>query len=98
MNAYIKLSTMEYPRYEGDIRLEYPEILETQTGDTFPCPADYVPVTALPYPNIDPSVQTAYQIFPQQIDGKWTMVWEVRDITEAELQQKAKDRMSFPQM
>lgn len=42
--AYIKLATLEYPLHEGNIRLEHPEILESQTGDTFPCPPTYAKV------------------------------------------------------
>jgi hypothetical protein len=41
MIAYIRLSNLEHPLHEGDIRLEHPEITEDQTGDTFPCPPTY---------------------------------------------------------
>ena len=41
MLAFIRLSNLEYPLHEGDIRLEHPEITEDQTGDTFPCPSTF---------------------------------------------------------
>lgn len=85
MNAYIKLSTLEYPRYEGDIRLEYPEILESQTGETFVCPDTYEVVEATERPTYDGKTQIAYELPPQKIDGVWKMVWDVRNYTEDEL-------------
>lgn len=85
MSTYLKLSTMEYPRFEGDIRLEYPEITEDQTGDTFPCPDDYVVVQEVPCPTFDGATQVAIQQMPQQIDGVWTMVWEIKTYTQEEL-------------
>jgi hypothetical protein len=39
--TYIKLATKEYPRYEGDIRLDHPDIPEGLTGATFPVPDTY---------------------------------------------------------
>lgn len=85
MSTYLKLSTMEYPRFEGDIRLDYPEITEDQTGDTFPCPADYVVVTEVPCPAFDGATQAAIQLMPQQIDGVWTMVWEIKNYTQDQI-------------
>lgn len=86
MSAYIKLSTLEYPRHEGDIRLEHPEILESQTGDTFPCPDTYALVVTTERPTINPETQLAYEMQPTQVNGIWTMVWAVRDLTSEELQ------------
>tara|TARA_R110000868_G_scaffold308447_3_gene569953 strand:+ start:1674 stop:1979 length:306 start_codon:yes stop_codon:yes gene_type:complete len=85
MSAYIKLSTLEYPRHEGDIRLEHPEILESQTGDTFPCPDTYQLVQWVDAPTITEH-QQAYEIAPIQQDGVWIMRWEVRDLTAAEIE------------
>ena len=85
MSAYIKLSTLEYPRYEGDIRLEHPEILESQTGDTFPCPDTYAPVQWVDAPEYNAETQTAYELAPINNGGVWSMVWAVRDFTQAEL-------------
>jgi hypothetical protein len=84
MTAYIKLLTGEYPRHEGDIRLEHPEILESQTGDTFPCPETYAKVQWVDSPNVKPYVQTAYELPPTKVNGEWTMVWGVRDLTDKE--------------
>jgi hypothetical protein len=85
MSAYIKLSTLEYPRHEGDIRLEHPEILESQTGDTFPCPDTYQLVQWVDMPTIT-EYQQAYEIAPIQQNGVWIMRWEVRDLTLQEIE------------
>lgn len=86
MISYIKLSTLEFPRHEGDIRLEHPEILESQTGDTFPCPSTYAPVSYVESPEIGDN-QTLEQ--PQAIQdesGNWILSWPVRDLTSEEIQ------------
>jgi hypothetical protein len=89
MIFYIKLATFEYPRYEGDIRLEHPEILESQTGDTFPCPDTYAPVVYEDQPDIDLTVQTMELSAPSQNSaGEWTATWVVRDLTPEELAQQ----------
>jgi len=88
MSAYIKLATLEYPRYEGDIRLEYREILESQTGDTFPCPDTYAPVQWVDEPSYNIKTQLAYELAPVNNNGTWFMVWAVRDLTQEELDAK----------
>ena len=89
MSTYIKLSTLEYPRHEGDIRLEHPEITEDQTWPNFPCPPTYALVQDVPIPeNQDPD-KTVQEVMPIQIDGVWTRQFIVRDLTEEEI--KARD-------
>lgn len=90
MTAYIRLSTLEYPRHEGDIRLENPEILETQTGATFPCPDTYVLVTPIDTPEYNRETQTFEELSPTQIDGVWTQQFLVRDMTAEELDTRAR--------
>jgi hypothetical protein len=82
---YIKLKTLEYPRHEGDIRLEHPEITENQTGDTFPCPNTYAKVTWTDPPEFDKNTQAISEDNPVQIDGVWTMRWLIRNLTEQEI-------------
>jgi hypothetical protein len=85
MTAYMKLSTSEYPLHEGDIRLEYPEITEDQTGETFPCPDTYVPVVYVEPPQYDVATQIVREISPTNIDGIWYTAWEIHTLTEEEL-------------
>lgn len=86
MSAYIKLSTLEYPRYEGDIRLEHPEIREDQTWPDFPCPDTYALVTPVEIPEFNRKTQCIEEQTPIQIDGVWTQQYLVRELNEEELQ------------
>lgn len=83
MSAYIKLSTLEYPRYQGDIRLEHPTI-----GQEFICPETYAPVEVAAAPEFDYATQTAYELSPVNTNGVWSMAWAVRDLTAQELEDR----------
>lgn len=84
---YIKLSTLEFPRYEGDIRLEHPEISEEQTGPTFPCPDTYAPVIEVQPPPFDHKTQVCESSQPiQDESGNWKMNWIIRDATPEEIE------------
>jgi len=85
MSAYIKLATLEYPRHEGDIRLDHPEILESQTGDTFPCPETYALVVPTQRPTFDFATFKCIEGAPMQTDGVWQMTWVVVPLTQEEL-------------
>jgi len=89
MTAYIKLSTLEYPLHEGDIRLEHPEIREDQTWPDFPCPDTYALVTPVALPEWDQATQTFEELPPKQVDGVWTQQFLVRDLTADEIQARA---------
>jgi len=84
MSVYIKLATLEYPRHEGDIRLEHPEILESQTGDTFPCPPTYAVVARVDVPEYDPASKVLYELPPVQTESGWVQVWAFRELTDEE--------------
>jgi|APGre2960657373_1045057.scaffolds.fasta_scaffold39788_2 hypothetical protein len=94
MSSYIKLSTLEYPRHEGDIRSEYPEITVDQTGATFPCPDTYALVEETPIPEVT-DTQTFAELAPVCIDGVWRRVWSVTELTSEELAYRAelKDKL-----
>lgn len=73
--AYIRLSTLEYPVYEGDIRREHEEIREDQTGDTFPCPEGFAKVEHIDPPM--PAPNTKYECAGPYFDGtKWVLSWK----------------------
>jgi hypothetical protein len=89
MTAYIKLSTLEFPRHEGDIRLEHPEITQERTGDSFPCPDTHALVGWVAPPEHDPKIQRCAQGAPENVDGAWRVTWSVRDATAEEIEQQA---------
>lgn len=80
MIAYIKLATGEYPRHEGDIRAEHPEILESQTYPNFPCPPTYAPVVWAEPPAFDRIRERPRLGAPVQRDGEWHTVWVIEPI------------------
>ena len=85
MSTYIKLSTLQYPFSEGDIRLEYPEISEELTGDDFPCPDAYAKVLSTPQPLHDGYNETYEMVFPElKEDGKYYMKWAFKELSEEE--------------
>lgn len=89
MSNYIKLSTLEFPRHEGDIRLEHPEIAEDQTGSTFPCPNTYAPVAHVEPPEFNAETQLVQMLTPVQDEsGNWKMAWAIRDLTAEEIEYK----------
>lgn len=96
MSVYIKLATLEYPRHEGDIRNEYPEISEGQTGFFFPCPDTYALVEQTPPPRCNPDTEVPEEIAPELVDGKWIARWIVRPMNALELALEAERRASIP--
>jgi len=80
MSAYIKLSTLEYPRHIGDIWIEHPEL-----NEQYVCPKTYAIVNDVELPAYDPTKQIIFEIKPILKDGKWYKVWNVRDYNQQEL-------------
>ena len=87
---------MEYPRHEGDIRLEHPEIREDQTGDTFPCPSTYGIVEIPPRPTDELETYEYYFMDAPVPPGhpsntstnnNWQMVWVKKTMTDEEIEQ-----------
>lgn len=78
MSTYIKLSTLEFPRYPGDIAID-PDGAE-----------DYAVVEDTDRPAFDEKTQRCYQIAPIKVDGVWRAVWEVSNLTAQEIEDMAK--------
>ena len=85
MSAYIKISTLEYPRHIGDIWLDHPEFKGKQVDGQYTFPETYAIVEDVELPIFDSSKQTIFEIKPILKDGKWYKVWDVRDYTQQEL-------------
>lgn len=81
MSAFIKLSTLEYPRHVGDIAID-------PVG-----PHDFEPVAWVDKPAHDPEKQDCLEGAPVQQDGQWVMTWVVTDLTPEEIQDR-KDRIA----
>ena len=73
MTAYIKLSTNEYPRHDGDIAID-------------PAGAvDYEAVQWTEPPVFDAMAQRCSEGSPVQEDGAWKMTWVVREALQEEI-------------
>jgi len=73
MSAYIKLSTLAYPRHIGDIEIDPAGM------------ADYAHVEWRDPPEYDRATQRCGETAPVQENGVWHMVWAVRDATQSEI-------------
>lgn len=71
--AYINTVTNEYPRYEGDIRLMYPDM-----GEQFVLPDEYSPVYMTETPILS-EYQNCVQGQPNNVNGKWYVSWIVEN-------------------
>lgn len=71
MTAYIKLSTLEYPRHIGDIEIDTDK--------------NYAQVEWVDMPEFDKAIQRCYEGVPVEVDGVWRMTWIVRDATQEEI-------------
>ena len=80
MTIFIKLATGEYPRHQGDVRLEYPDM-----GDEFVLPETYAQVRYVDPPAYDYILQRAEEAPPVLIDGEWVMQWRIRQATQFEI-------------
>jgi hypothetical protein len=81
MATYINKKTNEYPLYEGDIRLLYPDM-----GSEFILPNDFAEVIENDLPAVTEN-QTFTETTPKlNADGVYERVYVVRELTDEELQ------------
>lgn len=66
----------EYPVYEGDIRLRFPECAFGR-GEYFTPPDGYEPVLDVARPSYDPMTQDIAEDPPSFANGHWSRVWAV---------------------
>ena len=92
MSFYIKLSTLEYPRHEGDIRLEHPEIPDGLTGDEFPCPDTYAKVKMNYVDSYDYMRQKIIPQNPKLVNGEWVCDFTLVDLTADEIAELVKQK------
>lgn len=72
---------MQFPLFQGDIRLEFPDM-----GDVFVCPDGFVEVKKSPFPEHDVTKQKIILDSPiQDENGDWHCVYKIIDLTEEEL-------------
>ena len=82
MTAYIKVSTLEYPRHPGDIAVDPVK--------------DYEEVLWVDPPTFDERLQRCAEGPPVRVDGTWSMVWVVRDATAEEILEYDEAMLNLP--
>lgn len=82
MAPYLNPETNEYPRYDGDIQLLFPE---WSPEDSLPEPWVSVVETSQPEPTFD---YITYESAPELVDGVWTMTWDKRPMTKEEKERR----------
>lgn len=84
MSAYINTKTLDYPLFEGDIRLIHPEI-----GVDFVLPINYAPVEQPETPQTS-DADTFDVIGPIEQNGVWQVQFVVRPCTAEEMLYRAR--------
>ena len=79
---YIKLDTLEYPIFLGDLYILHPEFEGAEIDASI-----YAPVLYSQAPTVT-EFQTFDELQPECIDGVWRQVFQVRDLNAQELQEK----------
>ena len=82
MSAYINTLTLAYPRHIGDIQLENSNATENNL------PNEWKLVTAIDRPVYAHETQIAYELPPVNIENVWYMQWDVRELTQQELEER----------
>lgn len=79
MSAYINIATKEYPIFEGDIRILFPNI-----GEKFICPEGYALVQETEKPETDNPDMKYVLGEPKKVDGVWYRTWVLEELTTIE--------------
>lgn len=79
---------VEYPVYEGDIRLRFPNV---SFAEPFYPPAGYVEIVDVHPPQID-YTQNLTENVPTLIDGVWTRQWIISDASASEIKERIESK------
>ena len=76
---------IEFPIFQGDLKLLVG--FDDLSGEEFETPEGYVEIEdAIPPPYPSDHTKILREKTPEQIDGVWTRIWAIEDVTEEELQ------------
>ena len=78
---FMKLKTKEFPRYLGDIWIEYPKL-----KGKIECPDTYVIVKQTQTPDYDLTLQKIEFDTPVLVDGNYETRYKIIDLTPQELE------------
>jgi len=76
-------TVIQYPLYEGDIKLKFPNV-SWVVGEFFP-PEGYEAVQRTPMPSYDKITQNIREDAPEFVEGVWRQRWLVAPATEQDI-------------
>jgi len=79
MSIYINTETLDFPRFQGDILIEFPD-----WDVTTPVPGTWAEVIVPEFPASEVPQDVTYGV-PYLADGVWTFDWNIRDLTAEEI-------------
>jgi hypothetical protein len=82
MSVFIDTNKNLYPLYVIDVKMAYPE---WQEGDNLPDGVFSVFQTEMPELIDGVAIDEGY---PQNIDGKWQRVWDIKVLSEKEIEER----------
>jgi hypothetical protein len=89
--SYIRLinnAPVKYSLYQ--FKVDFPNVsVRRRPTDAALATFDIYPLVAVAAPEVDSLTHRVIELAPQLIDGNWTQVWEVIELSEAEQNQKA---------
>ena len=88
MSAYIDTQTNQYPLFEGDIRLLFPNIT---FASPFVPPDQYKAVSSTPRPEIS-YLQNVEEGPPEQANNEWKQTWVISDATPEQVEERTNRR------
>lgn len=77
---------MQYPLYEGDIRLQHPDIPKG-SGGKFIAPEDYVYISTEDMPE-NTLTTYVYSVEPVFVNGIWKASYIIKEYTSEEIEQR----------
>lgn len=90
---FININTLEFPRHEGDVRLEHPDM-----GETFICPIDFAMVTLNAPPAFDANTQVVELGTPYKQNEQWFVDYVIINLSaDAIANKNKKPDTLFPQ-
>lgn len=89
--TYINTTTLQYPLFQGDIRLEFPNM-----GEEFVLPDGYAEIVSIPWPeDYDVNLFRVVELAPENVDGVWMQRFDIVAKTEIEIENEKNFYLEF---
>jgi hypothetical protein len=89
--TYINTTTLQYPLFQGDIRLDFPDM-----GDEFVLPDGYAEIVSTPWPeDYDSDLFRVVELAPENVNGVWMQRFDIVAKTETEIENEKNFYLEF---